>query len=289
MSVVFPGATVPTNAEFIALKNQVTQLITQNTTQDNRLSSAESRLTLLEGRVTALESVPPPVVIPPPVITPPGFHEPAGLTLLDNTDWTNGVGLWWRNFETADKPFTTITVLDGPNGVPTPILQIGYLMGHVGGGGTELGRWLSTKVSELYWRYPVRVNPTWQGHTSGINKMVYLHDGDTNFSAMWYEMFGMGQGPLDLYVVNQTGQDIGYHGPASFTRGVWHTVEIYQKQGQPGHVTVWVDNVLVLDTAVITRASPIGLIVISGIWGGIGDSKQHNDYMQFGPLYVSGR
>lgn len=255
-----------------------------------RTASLENRVTALETPVILPPPVePPPIVIPPPVITP-GAHEPAGLTVLDRTDWTNDVAPWWRNFATPDKPITTIDVSDGPLGIPSRVLQIGYNAGHQGGGGTELGRWLTPKVNELYWRYQVRVNSGWQGHSSGINKMVYLHDDPgTGFSAMWYEMFGSGQSPLDLYVVNQTGQDIGYHGPANFTRGVWHNVEILQRQGQPGRVSVWVDNALVLDTPTGTKASPIGLAVISGIWGGVGDSKLASDWMQFGPMYLSGR
>lgn len=280
------SVTVPTLAEFNALKATVTSVQGALALHDAELADHAARIAALETPVV----LPPPVPVPPPPIGVPGWHEPAAYNVLDVTDWSADVGAWWRNFQTADKPITTPIVSDGPNGVPSRVLQIGYLAGHVGGGGTELGRWLTPKVNELYWRYAVRVNATWQGHSSGINKMVYVHDApDASFSAMWYEMFGSGASPLDLYVVNQSGQDIGYHGPAQFTRGLWHTVEILQRQGQPGRVSVWVDGTSVLDTPTTTKASPIGLAVISGIWGGVGDAKAHDDYMQFGPMYLSGR
>jgi hypothetical protein len=142
--------------------------------------------------------------------------------------------------------------------------------------------------------YYVQVNSAWQGHNSGINKMVYLDDGGSTFSAMWYEMFGSGASPLGLYVVNQSGgSPAGIHEnvtPVNFTRGVWHKVEIYQKQGLPGIVRVWVDGILAIDRSdVFTRDAAIGMVTISGIWGGVGDSKTQFDYMRFDHIRISGR
>lgn len=291
------SATVPTKVEFDALAKLVTTLTSQQATLAGQQALTAAELVTAEGRISALEAVPPPIVIPPPVVLPPpvgGFHEPAGLTLIDATDWTADVGPWWRNFNTADKPITTLVVPDGPNGVPSPVLQIGYKAGMAGGGGTELGRWIQPGVQELYWRYRVRVNSTWQGHSSGINKMVYINDAGTSgaWAAIWYVMYGSGGNPLGFYAYNQSGQDIGWIGTQQtpiFPRGVWHLVEIHQVQGQPGRVRVWIDDALRLDTPAVTKPNPIGLIVISGIWGGVGDAKQHDDWLQFGPVYVSGR
>jgi len=143
--------------------------------------------------------------------------------------------------------------------------------------------------------YYVQVNSQWQGHNSGINKMVFLADGGASgFSAMWYEMFGSGSSPLGLYVVNQSGgSPPGFHenGTAvNFTRGAWHKVEIYQEQGSPGIVRVWVDDVLAIDRAdVYTRAAPLDAIAISGIWGGVGDMKTQSDYMRFDRIHISVR
>jgi hypothetical protein len=75
-----------------------------------------------------------------------------------------------------------------------------------------------------------------------------------------------------------------------FTRGVWHKVEIYQKQGQPGMIRVWIDDALVIDRSdVPTRNAPIQAVAISGIWGGVGDAKQQFDYMRFDRIHVSVR
>ena len=126
--------------------------------------------------------------------------------------------------------------------------------------------------------------------------MIWLDDGTpSTFSSMWYEMYGSGSDPLGFYVV---GEEAGYPPQGLvppvqkeyFTRGDWHKVEIYQKQGQPGTIRVWIDDVLVIDRSdVPTRNAPIRAVAISGIWGGVGDAKQHFDYMRFDHIHVSVR
>ena len=39
----------------------------------------------------------------------------------------------------------------------------------------------------------------------------------------------------------------------------------------------------------VTRDSAFWLVVVSGIWGGVGDSKAHADFMRFDRLRLSGR
>jgi hypothetical protein len=196
----------------------------------------------------------------------------------------------------ADRPITVENVTGSLLG-ESKAMQLGYLPGSPGGGGTE-GRWdipSSQRRYEIFLGYYVQVNPQWQGHLSAINKMIFLSDGGSGgFSAMWYEMFGSGSSPLSLYVVNQSGGSPGgMHEnttPVNFSRGVWHKVEIYQKQGQPGIVRVWVDDVLAIDRSdVYTRNAPIDAVAISGIWGGVGDTKQQFDYMRFDRMHVSVR
>ncbi len=234
--------------------------------------------------------------LPPP--PPPGTwaHEPAGLTLIEDNNWESGLlGAWFRKFTSTDKPITIVPITDSPIG-EGQALQIGYNAGSIGGGGTELEYDLPAALQplEMFVGYYVQVSANWQGHSSAINKMVYLDDGGASFSAMWYEMFGAGSDPLGLYVVNQSGSGpAGMHenvSPVTFTRGVWHKVEIYQKQGAPGIIRVWVDGVLAIDRSdVYTNNAAIGMVTISGIWGGIDDVKQHFDYMRFDNIHISGR
>jgi hypothetical protein len=234
--------------------------------------------------------------LPPP--PPPGWtHEPTGFSVVEDEGWESGLlGNWTLYYWADDKPITVEPITDSPLG-ESRAFQIGYLPGHVGGGGTEARFEIPAAYqrNEIFVGYYVQVNPQWQGHDSGINKMIFLADGGSSgFSAMWYEMFGSGSSPLDLYVVNQSGgSPAGFHenvNQIEFTRGVWHKVEIYQHQGQPGIVRVWVDDVLAVDRAdVYTRAAPLDAVAISGIWGGVGDVKLQFDYMRFDRIHISVR
>ena len=226
-------------------------------------------------------------------------NEPPGLTPIEETGWEDGTLGSWELIhpETgcAEKFITVAGITDSPIN-ESKALQILYPQCHIGGGGTEAWYGLATPRNELFVGYYVQVNAAWQGHNSAINKMIYLYDGNPNFSAMWYEMFGAGSEPLGLYVVNQSGgTPPGFHENVNlvdFTRGQWHKVEIYQRQGTPnnGIVRVWVDGVSAIDRSdVVTRNVPLNGVTISGIWGGVGDVKAQADYMRFDHIHISGR
>jgi hypothetical protein len=235
---------------------------------------------------------------PPPPPSTEWTNEPVGFTVVEDTGWESGsLGSWYRIFTSADKPIGVSTIPDSPLG-ESRALQIDFPAGHSGGGGTELRYDIPSaqRSTEIYVGYYVQVSPNWQGHSSAINKMLYLHDGGGSFSAMWYEMFGSDSSPLGLYVVNQSGSSpSGIHEnvvPVTFARGLWHKVEIYQKQGDAnnGIVRVWVNGVLAIDRSdVDTRSAPIDNVTLSGIWGGVGDSKDHADYMRFDRIRISRR
>jgi hypothetical protein len=227
----------------------------------------------------------------------PWPNEPAGFTVTEETGWeSDSLRGWYRIFESADKPITIATIASSLIG-ESKALQIDFPPGHAGGGGTELRYDIAPRDrrDEIYVGYYVQVNPQWQGHESAINKMIYLHDGGSSqFAAMWYEMFGSGGSDLDLYVVNQSGSGPGglreNVKEITFTRGQWHKVEIYQKQGasQNGIVRVWVDGVPAIDRSDVgTRSTPVDNITISGIWGGVGDRKNQADYMRFDRIRIS--
>jgi hypothetical protein len=225
-------------------------------------------------------------------------NEPSGFTVIEETGWEAGVlGNWYRIHTSTDKPINVLSVAGSLIGVSRALL-FDYPAGPSGGGGTELRYDIGAgnQSTELYVGYYVQVNPQWQGHNSAINKMIYLSDDPSVFSAMWYEMYGSGSGPLDLYVVNQSGSSpSGFHenvNQITFTRGEWHKVEIYQKQGSSnnGIVRVWVDGVLAINRSDIdTRGTPFDNVTISGIWGGVGDSKDQADYMRFDHIRISRR
>jgi hypothetical protein len=226
----------------------------------------------------------------------PWPHEPDGFVTIEETGWeSRTLGPWLPIFPSADKPITIEPVPDSPIG-ESWALQIGYHAGHAGGGGTELRFEIPEDFQrpEIFVGFYVQVNSAWQGHSSAINKILYLHDGADSFSAMWYEMFGAGGDALGLYVVNQSGSGPeGVHEnvkPVAFRRGEWQRVEIYQQQGQEndGIVRVWVDDTLAIDRSDIdTGGGWVDNVTLSGIWGGVGDAKRQVDYMRFDRIRIS--
>src|SRR6185436_9926161 len=277
-----------TTAPYSASLNTTTLANGSHTLTAVARNTSGSTATSSPVTVTVSNAAPPPSSLWP--------HEPSGFTVIEETGWESGtLGAWYRIHQSADKPINVVPITNSIIG-DAQTLQLDYLAGHVGGGGTEL-RYdiaLQDRRNEVYVAYYVQVNPQWQGHSSAINKMVYLHDGGTGFAAMWYEMFGSGSNPLGLYVVNQSGSGpAGMHENVSavnFTRGQWHLVEIYQKQGASlnGIVRVWVDGVLAIDRSDVgTRSNPLDNITISGIWGGVGDVKNQADYMRFDRIRIS--
>jgi hypothetical protein len=250
--------------------------------------AAGNSSTSAPSSVTVSNAAPPPSALWP--------HEPSGFVTIEETGWESGtLGNWYRIHQSLDKPINVGPITNSIIG-ESQTLQLDYPAGHTGGGGTELRYDIAAadRRNEIYVAYYVQVNPQWQGHSSAINKMVYLHDGGSQFAAMWYEMFGSGSNPLGLYVVNQSGSGpAGIHespGTVNFTRGQWHLVEIYQKQGASlnGIVRVWVDGVLAIDRSDVgTRSNPLDNITISGIWGGVGDTKLQADYMRFDRIRIS--
>jgi hypothetical protein len=233
----------------------------------------------------------------------PWPNEPPGLTTIEETGWEDGtLGAWQLINPDTGCLVKYITVEPIPTSIPaSPIqeskmLQIFYPQRHCGGGGHEAAYTFPSPRNEVFVGYYVQVNDTWQGHESAINKMIYVFNGTPNgFSAMWYEMYGARSDPLRLYLVsNLPTTQIGY-GPTTeerFPRGQWHKVEIYQKQGTSnnGIVSVWVDGVLAMNRSdVVTGNAPVSAVRISGIWGGVGDSKLNPDYMRFDHIRISGR
>jgi hypothetical protein len=227
-------------------------------------------------------------------------HEPAGFTVVEETGWESGTLDNWTLIHTdPNKPITVAAITDSMIG-ESKAVQIEYPADHVGGGGTELRYEIAVqdRSTEMFLGYYVQVNENWKGHESAIQKMVYLSDDPIGFSAMWYEMFGADDEDLGLYVVNQSGsspESIHADPPVTFTRGQWHKVEIYQKQGinDDGIIRVWVNDVLAIDRSDVNtrneagQPTPFDNVTISGIWGGIDGIKGQTDYMKFDRIRIS--
>jgi len=230
-------------------------------------------------------------------------NEPAGFRVIEDRDWANGWGSW-KTLWNDNARMSIVTVSGTPFGSNRVVQQL-HPRGLSGGGsGTAEANFdipSSTRGQELYVGVWVRVNPEWDGHSSGINKFLWVAPGGS-VQPLWLEMYGQNSNPLRLYVVDQLpGGCGGGVNPnvttSNFVRGKWHKVEMYLKFGRSTSerttLKVWIDGVLNIDRSDLCTPSSaekaIAMVRLSPIWGGVGDSKGSDDYMQWGPIRISGR
>lgn len=240
---------------------------------------------------------------PPPSGNTAWANEPAGFRVIEDHDWADGWGSW-RTLWNDNGRMSIVSVSGTPFGSNQVVQQL-YPRGLAGGGnGTAEASFTipsSMRGQELYVGVWVRVNPEWDGHSSGINKFLWVSPG-SSVQPLWLEMYGQNQNALRLYVVDQLpggcGSGINPNVTRStFERGKWHKVEMYLKFGRTTSerttLKVWVDGVLNIDRNDLCTPSSsdktIGTVRLSPIWGGVGDSKESNDFMQWGPIRISGR
>ena len=245
--------------------------------------------------------LPPP---PPPSGTWP--NEPTGMTLLSDQQW-NSLGSWQLNDNSAGA--TSLVTLSGlpfsPSGALQDLSPIGMTGGGdaIGPGRADFFIPAAQQPTEIYVGLWVKLSAPFQPHSSGVQKIMYVHDNNgVNFSALWLEIYGTAA-PFRASLVNQfSGCPTGRFDPNVTTTpigpGEWHRYEMYLKMASTGSssdgvLKVWVDGVLnVSRTDVCTmgsNATRMESVRLSGMWGGIGDAKTETDYLWYDHTYVSGR
>lgn len=245
---------------------------------------------------------------PPPPPPSPGTwpNQPAGLTLLSDQPW-NSLGGWQLNDNSAGA--TSLVTLSGLPFSPSEALQDLSPIGMTGGGDAiGPGRAdfyipAAQQPSEIYVGMWVKLSNPFQPHSSGVQKIMYVHDNNgINFSALWLEIYGTAA-PFRASLVNQ------FYGCPSIRLdpnatqtpigpGEWHRYELYLKMASTGSssdgvLKVWVDGVLNVNRSDVctmgSNATRMESVRLSGMWGGIGDTKTENDYLWYDHAYVSGR
>src|SRR5512142_485 len=227
---------------------------------------------------------------PPPPSSGTWPNQPAGLNLLSDQPW-NSLGGWQLNDNSAGA--TRLVTLSGlpcsPRGSLQDLSPIGMTGGGdaIGPGRADFFIPSSQQPTEIYVGLWVKLSNPFQPHSSGVQKVMYVHDNNgVNFSALWLEIYGT-SAPFRASLVNQFfGCPTGRFDPnvtsTPIAPGEWHRYEMYLKLASTGTASdgvlkVWVDGVLnVSRTDVCTMGSgsiKIESVRLSGMWGGIGDSK----------------
>ena len=248
------------------------------------------------------------------VTNPAWPHEPGWFTPIENQGWAE----WgsWGNLP-QNGYMSLVSNQDGPLSAPSAI-QFRQPRGMVGGGDPPWGLgqcWLSVPANrynkEVFVGVWAKVSPNFQGHSSGVQKLWYFMT-QRGATGLWLELHGTGGGPLGVQVVtsfagvapreiapNETNHASDPHSgetAAVLSRGVWHRIEVYAMlppaSGGDGTVRVWVDGTLTINRADVPMSfgSQKGWVQLhhDAIWGGVGDTKQHDDYVWLDQTYISG-
>ncbi len=246
------------------------------------------------------------VTAPPPPPSGSWPNEPGGLTQYSDQPW-DGLGSWALNDNTAGN--SSLGTLSGVPFSPSGVLQYRYPQGMTGGGdAVSPGRAdyffpVGQQPTELYVGLWVKLSDPFDPHSSGVQKILYLHDNNgVVFSALWLEIYGTAQ-PFWVSLVNQfSGCPSIRIAPnvaqTPIRAGEWHRYEMSLKLASSGGASdgvlkVWVDGTLnVSRTDVCTLGASSGARVesvrLSGLWGGVADSKTETDYLWYDHTRVSG-
>ncbi|MGH7559689.1 MAG: hypothetical protein ACRENB_01585 [Gemmatimonadales bacterium] len=251
---------------------------------------------------------------PPPPEGPGGFHEPAGLALVNARgfgslaqDAADAVGAdGWDPVESRYHNFSVKADTAAPLSA-TPVLETRYPAGMPGGvaPGTMQVLWSQSRsYRKLYHRFAFKVSDGFVGHATTTNKLFHIWVGGQN--RVFYRVVGSGSGGMSFQVALQGSPDARTRfpantGPGSTTvvRGRWYLAEVYlelNSAGVPdGTIDIWVDGV---HTGHYTDVMFLGgteawmnwhQVQWSPTWGGGGGTVPADQFIWLDHSFVSAR
>ena len=244
---------------------------------------------------TAGGAVPPPP-LPPPPPPPPSTgwpHEPAGYRVITDYDMhALNDGGWLNSYPSQlGSGISLASVAGAPASAPT-VWQFAYPAGYSGGSapGTEYYPISAPYPTALYVGFWWKPSNPWQGHSSGVNKLMFVYAGGPP-AGLIIKMLGTGSGPFRTQVTTEFGtttnwnENVGSSSPLAL--GQWHRVEMFLNYAG-GVLQWWVDGVLVGSyTGIGYPNSGFNQLEFSPTWGGVGDTKSQNEYFWYDQIRAS--
>ena len=225
--------------------------------------------------------------------------EPSGLGDLTSQPWNSITGLGWQMYDTHHH-LQLVSDPSVPTGDPQ-VLEFHYPKGYSGGGYGPGMATYNFSSGEMYLGFYWKMSPNWQGHTSGINKILYIFQRNGNDrQAVVLEAYGRPGGPYRVRMANEPNNDQWIDqnvDNVELEPGKWHKIELHMRRsssdGAPdGLIEWWVDGQLAARyTDAKLRDEPFSEVHIDPVWGGVDASisKQHDDYFRYGRIRVSGK
>ncbi|HKG95756.1 MAG TPA: hypothetical protein VKA84_27850 [Gemmatimonadaceae bacterium] len=233
---------------------------------------------------------------------PPWRCQPAGLTALTDNGWTELAPSGWQHanrdaiariVQDASAPFS-----------PDAVLEQVYPSGYTGGGEPAIQEYdFAAPAREVFVGAWFKFSPGWQGHVSGINKIVNVMT-DASYGRTWAVLRAVGErdtnnnltdGPffVDVAFCARYGAHPGTNRNATPVEvGRWHKLEWQIKGNTPGRsdgaVRWWVDGVLRGEyTGLDCVGSAMTWLEVAPTFGGLGDTKLRDDYVRFDHVYIA--
>lgn len=243
--------------------------------------------------------------------------EPSGMSVLVDRDWgcvfSTSCDSGWSYSPNITTGLSLTLDATAPQSSPT-VAQMTYPAGFSGGSGPGIAeRGFSTHRQTIYISTSVKFSSNWQGHSSGVNKILYFGI-DNGSPKIYTSAKGSGTGALVPEVALQSLNAAYYDGVGqtattvnllpnvtkgkNFERGKWHRVEYLFIANSPGvadgRVQVWIDGVQTHSYTGIQFVGSAGKnrwewVKWSPVWGGTGGTVASTMYQQMDHLYISGK
>jgi hypothetical protein len=246
---------------------------------------SDSALVTVLDTATVVDTTTPP---PPP---PPGGgswpNEPAGWTTANDYDLSGLNTGGWASVTESNQGSISIASDPTAPASPSSVWQFDYPVGYSAAGVAPATEWSTMAPTQAlfvgFWWKPS--NP-WQGHDSGVNKLMFFFTGDpVGLSQnLTIQMYGSGSGPFSTRMVGEGFEDVPYWENVGSTSplalGVWHRIEILMNS-PAGSLKWWVDGKLVGSyTGVPYPSYGFFQTEFSPTWGGVGGANktEHDDF-----------
>jgi hypothetical protein len=235
-------------------------------------------------------------------------NEPSGSTLVTDWSFPSITGSGWGGLA---SPYEAIITDPTAKVSPQTALQITFPTGFGGGAspasvGYEHPEIIGT-VRELYVGLWWKVSNPWQGHNSGVNKILYLTQAwgtcGPSQQQQVLTMFGTNApastGPFRLRFTNEfVSIAASYNLEPNVNNppvelGTWHQLEFYRKlssttSSQDGILRWWMDGTLVGNYTTINDSQcPFLGLYLAPTWGGVADVKTETDYYWYNRVRIS--
>ncbi len=239
----------------------------------------------------------------PPTGGNPWSNEPAGLELVsdygfgdvvpDHGSWHNGpYAAGWDivNHRSSNGYVERVTDPSAPHSSGF-VAQINYPQDYEGGGEpTAIYRNVAAET-EVYYGFYWKASPSWQNHPSGVNKIWFQWFGSVGGSggAMLMVWRNADYIILSTELSTETYRNLEPNVTRTPVRaGEWYFIECYINK-ETGLTMWWVNGQLNGQWTIPYPSQSFSQFEFAPTWGGVGDTKGHNDWYRVDHIRISKR